>query len=88
MYLVQKKAPMDGTARINVSTQNIVMQLRKVCNHPYLVEWPLDSTGQVAVDERLVASCGKMLLLDRLLPRLLADGHKVAVLLFGLVVLM
>ena len=38
---VQTKLP---TSQINVSLQNILMHLRKVSNHPYLIEWPFDKT--------------------------------------------
>lgn len=47
---------------------NIVMQLRKCCNHPYLFqgaeEGPPFITG-----EHLVQNSGKMVLLDKLLPK-------------------
>eukprot|EP00048_Salpingoeca_helianthica_P011743 m.169752 g.169752 ORF g.169752 m.169752 type:complete len:87 (-) comp15271_c0_seq53:998-1258(-) len=33
--------PVYSTADVHVRLQNILMQLRKVCNHPYLVEYPL-----------------------------------------------
>ena len=47
--------------------QNVVMQLRKVCSHPFLFDWPLDSwTQQPVVDEQLVdAASGKMMVLGR-----------------------
>lgn len=54
---------------------NPVMQLRLVCNSPhnFYNPWPADTM----VDETLVTSSGKMLLLDRLLPELFERGHKV-----------
>lgn len=58
--------------------QNLVMQLRKVCNHPWLFDWPIDpKTGSPMVNEDLINSSGKMLLLNRLLGGLFKDGHKV-----------
>lgn len=57
--------------------QNLIMQLRKCCNHPYLFEWPVDDQGEEVVDERLVETSGKLQMLDRLLPRLREEGHKV-----------
>ncbi|EGD74893.1 hypothetical protein PTSG_07121 [Salpingoeca rosetta] len=36
-----KSAPAQAVAEINVSMQNILMQLRKCCNHPYLLKYPL-----------------------------------------------
>lgn len=51
---------------------NPVMQLRLVCNSPHnFYDYP--------VDESIVTSSGKMLLLDRLLPALFARGHKVLI---------
>jgi SWI/SNF-related matrix-associated actin-dependent regulator of chromatin subfamily A member 5 len=64
----------SGTARS--SLLNIVMQLRKCCNHPYLFagveDRSLDPLG-----EHVVQSCGKLRLLDKLLARLARDGHRV-----------
>lgn len=51
------------------------MDLRKICNHPFLVpgvEPPGDTLG-----EDLVGSSGKLALLDRMLVQLKARGHKV-----------
>ena len=56
------------------------MQLRKVCSHPFLFDWPLDErTSQPVVDEQLVDASGKMMVLERLLDDLFARGHKVLV---------
>ncbi|KAI9318639.1 SNF2 family N-terminal domain-containing protein [Dichotomocladium elegans] len=60
--------------------QNIVMQLRKVCNHPYLFDWPIDpKTNAPVLNEQLANQSGKVLLLDKLLTELFARGHKVLV---------
>ncbi|KAI8973716.1 SNF2 family N-terminal domain-containing protein [Mycotypha africana] len=60
--------------------QNLVMQLRKVCNHPFLFDWPIDPTTKAPViSEELAAQSGKVLLLDRLLTGLFDRGHKVLV---------
>ncbi|KAG8764752.1 hypothetical protein FRC12_007909 [Ceratobasidium sp. 428] len=60
--------------------QNVVMQLRKVCSHPYLFDWPADpKTDELIVDENLVGASGKMLLLERMLDALLERGHKVLI---------
>ncbi|KZT57459.1 hypothetical protein CALCODRAFT_496102 [Calocera cornea HHB12733] len=62
----------------NMNLQNRVMQLRKVCSHPFLFEWPIDpATGQQVVNDELVGESGKMLLLDRLLEALFKEKHKV-----------
>lgn len=36
--------PLDS--EINLKLQNIMMLLRKCCNHPYLIEYPLDAATQ------------------------------------------
>jgi ATP-dependent DNA helicase len=59
--------------------QNVVMQLRKVCSHPYLFDWPLDENNQCVLDDQLINASGKMLLLNRLLDELFERGHKVLV---------
>ncbi|RHY40775.1 hypothetical protein DYB30_005961 [Aphanomyces astaci] len=51
---------------------NILMQLRKVCNHPYLFQ-----TQGYPIDFDIVRSAGKFELLDRMLPKLHAAGHRV-----------
>ncbi len=55
-----------------------MMQLRKVCNHPYLF---YDDVGQdwssQAKTEEIVRSSGKFELLDRLLPKLQRTKHRV-----------
>jgi len=57
---------------------NIVMQLRKVCNHPYLFDGvedrELDPMG-----EHLIDNCGKLQLLDKLLAKLKTGGHRVLI---------
>ena len=53
---------------------NVLMQLRKCCNHPYLFEWPVDGAGNEVVDEILCEASGKMQLLDRILTQLKKEG--------------
>ncbi|CAI0391511.1 unnamed protein product [Linum tenue] len=56
------------------SLQNLTMQLRKCCNHPYLFVG--DDYNMRQIDEITRAS-GKFELLDRLLPKLRATGHRI-----------
>lgn len=57
---------------------NIAMQLRKCCNHPYLFQGaepgPPYTTG-----DHLVTNAGKMVLLDKLLPKLKERGSRVLI---------
>uniref|UniRef100_A0A3B5REU3 Proliferation-associated SNF2-like protein n=1 Tax=Xiphophorus maculatus TaxID=8083 RepID=A0A3B5REU3_XIPMA len=67
-------------ADITLKLQNVLMVLKRCCNHPYLVEYPLDPvTQQFKIDEQLVQTSGKFLILDRLLPALKNRGHKVLI---------
>ncbi|KAH0580631.1 hypothetical protein H2248_002117 [Termitomyces sp. 'cryptogamus'] len=62
----------------NMKLQNAVMQLRKVCSHPFLFDWPLDpQTQQPVLNDDLVNASGKMMVLDRLLRELFRRKHKV-----------
>lgn len=70
-YLIVKKVN-------NMRLQNTVMQLRKVCSHPFLFDWPIDSeTNQPVLNEELADASGKMMVLDRLLTELFKRKHKV-----------
>lgn len=62
---------------VTIRMQNIMMQLRKCCNHPYLLEYPLTESGDYKIDEDLVQTCGKMKLLDAMLAELKLRKHKV-----------
>ncbi|KAK9237456.1 SNF2 family N-terminal domain-containing protein [Lipomyces kononenkoae] len=57
---------------------NIVMQLRKCCNHPYLFEGA-EPGPPYTTDEHLVQNTGKMIMLDKLLKRLKAQGSRVLI---------
>ncbi|WFC93451.1 RSC chromatin remodeling complex ATPase component [Malassezia brasiliensis] len=60
--------------------QNAIMQLRKICNHPYAfeqVEATINPSKENGPDLYRVA--GKFELLDRILPKLFATGHRVLI---------
>jgi SWI/SNF-related matrix-associated actin-dependent regulator of chromatin subfamily A member 5 len=57
---------------------NIVMQLRKCCNHPYLFEGA-EPGPPYTTDEHLVDNAGKMIVLDKLLKRLQVAGSRVLI---------
>ncbi|KAF2036444.1 hypothetical protein EK21DRAFT_51773 [Setomelanomma holmii] len=57
---------------------NIVMQLRKCCNHPYLFEGA-EPGPPYTTDEHLVTNAAKMVMLDRLLKRMKAQGSRVLI---------
>eukprot|EP01083_Nonionella_stella_P125168 378497_1 len=58
------------------SLLNVLMQLRKVCNHPYLFHG-VEPGPPYIEGEHLAESCGKMVLLDKLLRKLKAMGSRV-----------
>ena len=58
------------------------MQLRHCCNHPFLIKGVKEAEGVDMMDddmyrECLVMSSGKLVLLDKLLPKLRSQGHRV-----------
>lgn len=57
---------------------NIVMQLRKCCNHPYLFEGA-EPGPPYTTDEHLIFNSGKMIMLDKLLKRMKARGSRVLI---------
>ena len=57
---------------------NTLMQLRKVCNHPYLFDG-IEPGPPYEDGPHLWQSCGKMVLLDKLLPKLRAQGSRVLI---------
>ncbi|KAK9808778.1 hypothetical protein WJX72_003449 [[Myrmecia] bisecta] len=69
----QGKVRMD--AKASRSLQNTAMHLRKACNHPYL--FLQDHTFEPQDPEDLVRAAGKLDLLDNILPKLQASGHRV-----------
>ncbi|KUF93183.1 hypothetical protein AM588_10009586 [Phytophthora nicotianae] len=70
---------MGGTGGVSKSAlQNIVMQLRKCCGHPYLFEGQEDRSLD-PLGEHVVENCGKMVLLDKLLKKLKQRGSRVLI---------
>ncbi|KAL5604233.1 hypothetical protein BROUX41_002213 [Berkeleyomyces rouxiae] len=57
---------------------NIVMQLRKCCNHPYLFEGA-EPGPPYTTDEHLVDNAGKMVVLDKLLERMAKQDSRVLI---------
>ncbi|XP_040060254.2 chromodomain-helicase-DNA-binding protein 5 isoform X3 [Gasterosteus aculeatus] len=66
-----------------VSLLNIMMDLKKCCNHPYLfpvaaVEAPVQANGSYDGNQ-LVKSSGKLTLLQKMLKKLKDEGHRVLI---------
>ncbi|XP_070204130.1 chromodomain-helicase-DNA-binding protein 1-like isoform X3 [Littorina saxatilis] len=65
--------------RGNVSSfVNIIMELKKCCNHAHLTRTEEESATQDRL-QTLVRGSGKLLLLDKLLQRLHSTGHRVLI---------
>ncbi|GAB2224301.1 hypothetical protein Droror1_Dr00005054 [Drosera rotundifolia] len=78
MSILRKELPklLDFAAGTSsVSLQNIVIQLRKTCSHPYL--FPCIEPEPYEEGEHLVQASGKLIFLDQLLQKLHNSGHRV-----------
>ncbi|TKW30316.1 hypothetical protein SEVIR_2G027800v4 [Setaria viridis] len=64
---------------IRSKLHNLLIQLRKNCNHPDLLESPFDSTTLYPPVEKILEQCGKFQLFVRLLNFLLSQKHKVLI---------
>ncbi|KAF7547886.1 hypothetical protein G7046_g8864 [Stylonectria norvegica] len=74
----------DATSGHKNSLLNIMMELKKVSNHPYMFPGAEERVlaGSVRREDQikgLIASSGKMMLLDQLLSKLRKDGHRVLI---------
>ena len=59
---------------------NELMQLRKICQHPFLFESVEDKVNPTGViNDLLVRTWGKIELLSRILPKFFATGHRVLI---------
>lgn len=77
-----------GTSNNMPNLMNTVMELRKCCIHPFLIngaeeqiideyrQQPRPAEGTV---DAIIASSGKLVLIDKLLPKLKANGHRVLI---------
>uniref|UniRef100_UPI00398E93CE LOW QUALITY PROTEIN: chromodomain-helicase-DNA-binding protein 7-like n=1 Tax=Pristiophorus japonicus TaxID=55135 RepID=UPI00398E93CE len=80
-----------GAGQANVpNLLNTMMELRKCCNHPYLINGAEEKIlgefreihDPIALDfhlQAMIQSAGKLVLIDKLLPKLKSGGHKVLV---------
>ncbi|CAK9146218.1 unnamed protein product [Ilex paraguariensis] len=79
MSILRKELPrllaLSSGASNHQSLQNIVIQLRKACSHPYL--FPGIEPEPYEEGEHLVQDCGKLIILDKLLKKLHDSGHRV-----------
>merc|ERR1712241_1464662 len=66
----------NGAGRVEkMRLQNILMQLRKCCNHPYLFDGA-EPGPPYTTDEHICYNAGKLAVLDKLLPKLREQGSR------------
>lgn len=68
----------NGKKESKTRLLNIVMQLRKCCNHPYLFEGA-EPGPPYTTDEHLVFNSQKMIILDKLLKKFQKEGSRVLI---------
>lgn len=68
----------NGKRESKTRLLNIVMQLRKCCNHPYLFEGA-EPGPPYTTDEHLIYNAGKMVVLDKLLAKFQKQGSRVLI---------
>lgn len=68
----------NGKKESKTRLLNIVMQLRKCCNHPYLFEGA-EPGPPYTTDEHIVDNSQKMIILDKLLKKLRSEGSRVLI---------
>lgn len=78
-----KKVLMKDVQTLNAMGQasqkainSILMELRKAANHPYLIDG-VEPGPPYITNQQLVNSCGKMMVLDKLLAKLQSQGSRV-----------
>ncbi|XP_052198184.1 chromatin structure-remodeling complex protein SYD isoform X2 [Diospyros lotus] len=79
MKRVEENLGAIGTSKAR-SVHNSVMELRNICNHPYLSQLHVEEVHEFIPNHYLpniVRLCGKLEMLDRLLPKLKATDHRV-----------
>ncbi|KAK4051791.1 hypothetical protein OIV83_002495 [Microbotryomycetes sp. JL201] len=70
-------ASKGGEGNAWMKMMNLLMQLRKCCNHPYLL--PNAESEPFEVAEHIVAASSKLVLLDKLLADIIPKGEKVLI---------
>ncbi|KAM8972310.1 chromodomain-helicase-DNA-binding protein 2 [Pelodytes ibericus] len=75
------KALSKGTRGSTSGFLNIVMELKKCCNHCFLIKYPEDTEKETRLEglQSLIRSSGKLILLDKLLTRLRERGNRVLI---------
>lgn len=62
-----------------ITGRSVIFPLLRACTHPYLLDAPRDENGEIIVNDDLISSSGKFILLDKMLAKLGQTNHKVIV---------
>uniref|UniRef100_A0A3Q2TY83 Chromodomain helicase DNA binding protein 2 n=1 Tax=Fundulus heteroclitus TaxID=8078 RepID=A0A3Q2TY83_FUNHE len=75
------KALSKGTRGSSSGFLNIMMELKKCCNHSFLIKQPEEGDGETQLEtlQALVRGSGKLVLMDKLLTRLRERGNRVLI---------
>ncbi|KAM7276909.1 hypothetical protein ACFE04_018775 [Oxalis oulophora] len=78
--LTRNYAVLTRRGGAQISLINVVMELRKLCCHPYMLEGvePEIKDSNEAF-KQLLETCGKMQLLDKMMTKLREQGHRVLI---------
>ena len=68
----------NGSGTEKIRLLNVLMQLKKVCNHPYLFD-NVEPGPPFIEGEHLFQNSMKFTVLDLLIPKLLKDGQKILI---------
>jgi SWI/SNF-related matrix-associated actin-dependent regulator of chromatin subfamily A member 5 len=68
----------DDDNSLDINYNNILMQLRKACNHPYMFE-DIEDECSDEFGEHLISNSGKMLFLDKLLIKIANQKEQVLI---------
>lgn len=78
MILEKDLTPLLNKREVKSSLLNVVIQLRKCCNHPYLFDG-MEPGPPYTTDEHLVYNSGKMMYLDKLLTEMKRRNSRVLI---------
>ncbi|KAI8060714.1 hypothetical protein BC940DRAFT_311628 [Gongronella butleri] len=83
-HLMSSAMKENTSKNITINSRNVLMQLRKILNHPYLIPdvEPEDNPDDEQLDDykkAMVAAGSKLKLLNMMLPKLIKDGHRILI---------
>lgn len=78
--VLTKQQQAEGGRKVSkTKLNNMIMQMRKNCNHPDLISSAFTNDAMYPSSEELLEQSGKLQLLNRLLKKLKAGGHRVLI---------